>query len=242
MKATSARAPAPSRSSASTCSSLRTRSRAEIATSHIERSGSRVVSRWNWTPGQTRTLTSGRSEYLPESRMNSNATPAISGMQATRSRWSPSPRGRPMNVNTTMLTTTTRNRNVVPQRGWQRGGLLARRGLAPGRFLGAEVEGADSQVKRLEQRDRPPQHRDTEDAVTAGQRAEGPLHGGERAVAAPHRHGDLGGRAHHHALPHRLSADRQEWHVDLLGLARFGRAWAPAAHRRARTGPRPPPR
>ena len=52
--------------------------------------------------------------------MNSNATPAISGRQATRSRWSPRPRGFPIRVKTTMLTTTTRNRNEVPQRGWKR--------------------------------------------------------------------------------------------------------------------------
>ena len=68
-------------------------------------------------PGHTSARTIGRSAYLPESRMNSNATPAISGMHATRSRWSPIPRGFPISMKTTTLTTTTRNRNDVPHRG-----------------------------------------------------------------------------------------------------------------------------
>src|SRR5262249_36248067 len=74
--ATSAGASAPFASSATTVSSRRTFSRAAIATAHMSRSGSRVVRRWNWSPGHTSARTSGRSAYLPERRMNSNATPA----------------------------------------------------------------------------------------------------------------------------------------------------------------------
>src|SRR5262249_22927025 len=95
--------------------------REAIATAHISRSGSRVVRRWNCMPGQASARTSGRSKCLPESRMNSKATPAMSGMHATRSRCWARFAGFPMNVNTTMLTITTRNRNVVPQRGWSGG-------------------------------------------------------------------------------------------------------------------------
>src|SRR5262249_21322959 len=86
MNATSGRAELAARSSSSTRSSPRTRSIAAIETSHIERSGSRVVRRWNWSPGHTRARTTGFAVYRAEKRMNSNATPAMSGMQAIRSR------------------------------------------------------------------------------------------------------------------------------------------------------------
>ena len=91
-----------------------------MATAHMSRSGSRVVRRWNCMPGHASVRTTGLSKYLPESRMNSNATPAINGMHAMRVRCCTRFVGLPMNVNTTMLTSTTRNRNVVPQRGCSR--------------------------------------------------------------------------------------------------------------------------
>ena len=81
-------------------------------------------------PGHASALTNGLSKYLPESRMNSNATPAISGMHATRTRCCQMFAGLPMNVNTTMLMMTTMNRNVVPQRGWRRGNVCTLSGVS----------------------------------------------------------------------------------------------------------------
>ena len=59
--ATSGRTFSPARDSATTVSSWRTFSSAAIATAHIVRSGSRVVSRWNCIPGQVITFTNGLS-------------------------------------------------------------------------------------------------------------------------------------------------------------------------------------
>ena len=42
-----------------------------------------------------------------------------------------------MNVNATMLTTTTRNRNVVPQRGWKRENFCTLSGVSGARFSSA---------------------------------------------------------------------------------------------------------
>ena len=71
-------------------------------------------------PGHIRIWAQRRLRFLPSSLINSNASPATSGMPITRDGKRMYQAGVPSGANTTIATTITISRKLVPQRGCKR--------------------------------------------------------------------------------------------------------------------------
>ena len=92
-------------------------SKAEIATSIISASGSRVVKRWSQRFGATKGFAQVKRNRLAENRMYSYASEASSGRSRIRlNNRGISERG-PIALKSRMEKTTTVSRKAVPQRG-----------------------------------------------------------------------------------------------------------------------------
>src|SRR5437879_1343650 len=87
-----------------------------IATSACASSGCRVVRDWSASFGHISTRVTGLDSKAPPTRIISYASAAISGIKTMRDKRRSQMSGSPTSPNTTILTTTTVSRKLVPQR------------------------------------------------------------------------------------------------------------------------------